>query len=137
MADLTINLIVSVHSKFEQSAVDLRNSLVDKLDNFGLRYLHVGAGAKAAYVVLPSDAYLPKLRKIAVSCRAIVSEIGYLKLERGELSEERIGSVEQALIERPIDYDIPLGGARNQLFGVCDECGGVGRHFIPPCTRLS
>lgn len=133
MAKIPTNRIVAISPDSAQSGVELRSNLLEKLNNIGLRYLHVGAGVETVYVVLPSDGNQPKLEEVAESCNAFVSGSGYLLLETYGFSEEGIESVEQALVQRPIDYDIPVVGSWDQAYGVCGLCGGVGRHIGPPC----
>jgi hypothetical protein len=135
MADVPMNFIVAISPKSEGSVVCLLSDLVEKLNSAGVQYLHVGAGISAAYVVLPSNDDLQRLEEAAVSCSATVSGSRYLKLERYGSSGNGFDSVEQALGNWPIDYDIHFSGTRNQMLGVCGLCGGVGRHIGPPCTN--
>lgn len=133
MAKLLKNRIVAISPKYEHLVPDLRSKLVQELNNAGLRYLHVGAGAEAAYAVLPDDQNLLKLEEVAVSCDAIVSGSGYLRLENGESSEMEGEWIEHALVHHPINYDIPVVGSYDQAYGLCGRCGGIGSHIGPPC----
>ncbi|WP_240224418.1 hypothetical protein [Rheinheimera hassiensis] len=127
--------IVAISPESGHSVSVMRDKLVQALNNAGVPYLHVGAGAKAAYAVLPDDCNLVKLEEVAVSCDAIVSGSGYLKIENIELFEPENEWIEHTFSTHPIDYDISFAGNFNRTFGLCDKCGGIDRHRSPPCPK--
>lgn len=120
--------ILAISPELEQSAGDLHSNIIEKLREAGLQCLHVGAGVNTVYVILASDVDQLKLEEVTGSCNAAISGSGYLQLEKNELPEKEIESIEQAFMKNPINYDIPVVGTWGLMFGLCDDCGGVGRH---------
>lgn len=132
MAKLLKNRVIAVRPKAGHLVPDLHSKLVQKFNNAGLHYLHVGAGAEAAYAVLPDDHDLVRLETIAASCDAFVSGSGYLTLENFDSSEVENDLMERMLTLHPINYDIPVVDNNNLIIGLCGQCGGIGTHG-PPC----